>query len=324
MENCLVKKLKSVVNNSDLTTLGALKLNVSKKTISNINQQKLNIRAVEDIIVTAYGSGYFGTDNVSNIESQHYTTLSIPANTTTVLFFKNEDYTVEIKSKYGLFTFSNAEVSNSIVSINIDDLSYSYSLHYIAIEGTSSVGNIKELSSLTELLTLNTANTQIKGELQDISTLTTLTSLYISNCSNIKGSLSALQNMTSLQTLSFNHTNIIGTTQDLGKLTSLSVCYVNRDTMSGTIEEFVATQINGGRLSVSSPVFIGNLTKFATFGGQYYNDANCLVTWESNNKIVVYAGGTSIAACTYVYAKGATAEEIAAWEQDGKTVVVVS
>lgn len=96
-------------------------------------------------------------------------------------------------------------------------------------------------------------------------------------------------------------------------------------TLTGSIEDFVALQIEAGFTvrNSSNPVETNALSAGVTFGGETHAAGTGFLTWESESKIIYYRG-TSIADSTEVYAKGATAEEITAWENAGKTVVVIS
>lgn len=323
MNDCLVTTLKGESSNDNLPILGAFVFNVKEKTITSSDQQRLQIENTKECVVSVIGSGYFGEDNVSNIETQHLTTITIPANTSKILYFKNGNYKVCISEKYALYTLVLKD--NSILVGDISGLEYSKQLRYIDMPSNDTEGNIDALKGLTSLIRLDVGSTKVNGDIASLGALTALQVLSISG-TDISGDIAGIGNLSSVSSLSCNNNKVVGDIDDLGGLTSLSAFYPNFRMMGGTVEGFVASQISHGRTSVttSSPIFIGNLLKFATFGGNNYNEGNNLVTWESTSKIVIYAGGGSVANATDVYAKGASQSEITAWENAGKTVHVIS
>lgn len=162
------------------------------------------------------------------------------------------------------------------------------------IEGVSS------FKYLENIVTFSFVNGSLSGGIEELSGLTALNSLYLEN-NNIYGDLSSLGtliNITSLQLFSNN--------------------------ISGLLEEFVRNQINSGRSSVdtSHSINCNHILKYATFGGNHYNETYCYLVWESINKIAVYAGASGISNCTKVYCKGYTQEEAEA-AFSGKTIVRV-
>ena len=137
--------------------------------------------------------------------------------------------------------------------------------------------------------------------------------------------LSDLSYLTKLETLKVRYvTGIGGTLEDLARLTSLNSVGFMDTHVSGTIEGFVAAQIGNGRATETTGIVWQNITRTnETFGGNHYTTVTGLLTWDSASKITIYNASTKESATT-VYAKGATAGEISAWESAGKTVVVVS
>ena len=328
MGNCLKTQLKEEIINDNLPIFETLKLKVSSKTITDARQQKLSIKAAVDVQITANGGGYFGIGSADNIETQHYTTYTIPANTSsaTDLFFKNGNYTVVIKSKYSLYSIDNAERADSTVSFNLDEVSCITGLTSLSVEGSDCSGNLKQLSKLTALTRLSIGKTAISGDIKDLNGLISLTNLYCPNCNNLYGNLGDISGLENLQVISFSNTYLEGTTASLGALKRLTTAYVNQSSLSGTVEEYVNTQINVAGISsrdASHSVFISGLLKWASFGGNNYIENYCCVTFESVSKIAVYVGETSPARCNTVYVKGYGTQEQAEAAIPGKTVIRV-
>lgn len=100
MENCLVTKLKAVVNNDNLSKFGIL--TIRTKTLigtPNISQQCcLVISAKESVTLKVIG-GYCST-NENNIETDKLTEVTFVNQK--ILYFKNADYRIEISNKYAI------------------------------------------------------------------------------------------------------------------------------------------------------------------------------------------------------------------------------
>ena len=70
---------------------------------------------------------------------------------------------------------------------------------------------------------------------------------------------------------------------------------------------------------------MNQVLNYATFGGTKYNEATyCYISWSSASVITIYVGANGYANCPRIYAKGATQDQIAAWQAAGKTIVQVS
>lgn len=291
---CLVTKLNGMVNNDNLPILGALTVKVKSVTSPTDNQRKLTITVAETetVKVKAVG-GSFTKNGVSMTEL----TLN-NSDGVVVLYFSNGDYKVNIENKYGILTLQTAE--NSIISFNLDEFVLPKTLSIVAMSSgnTGSIDNIK-LEDSANVISLKD-NTNISGNISSLSGYTSLIYLNLRNCAGISGDIESLGGMPSLTTIDIYGTSI-----------------------GGTIEGFVAAQVAAGRTSVAP--FSANGISRCSFGGSTHVDASrANIGWDSASKITIYTGSPIVSECTTIYAKGATAEEIAAWEQAGKTVTVVS
>lgn len=87
----------------------------------------------------------------------------------------------------------------------------------------------------------------------------------------------------------------------------------------GDVEALVSGFVSNGRSSETTGLSISNINySHITFGDNYLVN-NGKLTWNGTSKITFITTNVN-----KVYCKGATAEEIAAWEQAGKTVFVIS
>lgn len=178
-----------------------------------------------------------------------------------------------------------------------------HSLRAIFIEGPSTTDknffrlDLAELRNNPGIETLKASQSNVYGDIGDIPS--TITDLMLSYASAVYG------NIRNIATKSvFTRVWITGTL------------------VTGSIEDFVAGQISQGAETsdwINSYGFGDRLT----FGGIARNIKITLLSWDGADKIYG-ANNTTYSATTTIYAKGATAEKIAQWESDGKTVVVIT
>jgi hypothetical protein len=109
MGNCLVTKLKGVVDNPNLPKLGEMTLTATyySGTIDWGNCC-LELTNTQDCVISISGDGYFVLDNFEDLDnpSARLTTYTLPANTRKGMFFSNGNYKVKISNKYTLTHFS--------------------------------------------------------------------------------------------------------------------------------------------------------------------------------------------------------------------------
>lgn len=322
MENCLIQSLKGNVNNPSLPKVGALKLKIVNSTAqSSLSKQGVVINAVGDTRVETTGSGYFGKGSLADMETHHYTdeTFSDPTGN---FVFSEGDYYVNVFNKYNIKGFRVNSNTSSIINVNIDELKYSINLEELVVS-KNSYGDVANLAELTLLTVCNLSSSLIEGNTSVFADKTSLTELQLTN-SKVTGDIEDFANLTALTDLRCAATAIGGDISSLGKLTSLTTLNLRSSKVRGSVEGFVAAQIENGRTSVSTPISTPQILTYATFGDNLYSEAtNSWLKWESSSKITVFANGTSYSDALNIYAKGATAEEIEAWEQAGKTVIEI-
>lgn len=157
-------------------------------------------------------------------------------------------------------------------------------------------------------------------DLSDVEYLTSLQKLRMAY-SDVTGDTSYLKKLTLATEITLQgSTKFTGKLEDFYGLTNLTEFGIVNTTISGSIEEFVEGQYANQRTSCESMKSNGIL-KQLTFGGVKLSELTSAMwlTWSSTSKIAVHVGST-LAGATTIYAKGATAEEIAAWKTAGKTV----
>lgn len=295
MANCLVTKLKESVQNDNLSILGALTMRVNAATSPTDNQRRLQLVVEENetVKITAVG-GNFTKDGVS----MNNLTI-VNADGQVSLYFDNANFKAVIDNKYGIRGISTDP--NSILSFDVSEL-VCPKVSQIALQSQLTKGNINDMNLPALIQTRFTNSTHITGNISAFNTCNSCTSLVLSDCSNISGNIDSVGNLTSLATIAIEGTNV-----------------------EGTIEGFVAGQVNAGRTSTSNTIICNGFASHCTFGGVIRSGSNrSFLEWNGTSKITLYAGNSTFANCNYIYAKGATAEEIAAWEGTGKTVTVIS
>ena len=302
MEKCLLTKLEGVADNDNLHVLGAIDLQVVElSTPTNSTQYILATGGTIEVPSEHPISGALldnGTYKATIADKYHLTQLSIDA----AAHFKNE---------------------------GLEALQYCTGLTLLGYRrDKNKVGDIAYLSNLTLLEKLYLQGTNISGDIANLANMTSLIELTMSNCENVSGDISAFANMRDLTFLLCNGTSISGNIESLGNLTSVTEFVLHKTNVTGTVEGFVEGQVAAGRTSCALPIHFHSLTSLAKFGGvKRETDPNIFnyISWESTSKIVVYVGTNSgYNNATTVYAKGATSEEISAWQSAGKTVVVIS
>jgi hypothetical protein len=221
-----------------------------------------------------------------------------------------------IKNKYNIELF-NIVLAESIPSIWVNN-TFTKGFNYLALKNLI----LKMPSAATDISVLKTSPLEY---------------LNILNSPNISGDIAILKDkpLTYLDIrntkvngniANIKHVNYIGgnqKTQTTGELKDIPLAFTDRyytnGLLSGSIEDYVSSRIDAGQTSITDRQFVG-INK-VTFGTYTFTseDPTALysINWTSNSHIWVVVGSK-------IYAKGATAEEISAWEGQGKTVIVIS
>ena len=220
----------------------------------------------------------------TSLENLGTSPIEIEASTNmTYLYFSNENYNIFIENKYGITAIDNmSSTKQSIIKIR----------------------SLKDFSVLIAAERIRIFNPSILSADEDIKYLSKLTELtYLGIApSTLTGNINSLVKLTKVKTVNFVGSNL-----------------------TGVVEDFVSGQIANGKTSTPTTndyIFFAQLLKFATFGGNHYQEDNCHIGWESSSKIFVFTGNSNLASCTTVYCKGYTQQEAEA-AFSGKTIVRV-
>ena len=336
MEDCLVCTLKGVVENDALLALDEIEVARVKRNVTfSQDNSRLTLRNADDFTVRVTGDGYFATtfEGLDDPESR-LTSIDLLADTNAVLYFSNDDYGIIVNKKYNIVKISAAEDGG--FNINIEDLAYSTMLTTIDLPVTTGrdgmYGDIANLKN-TAIEALNAssentypyikANSMVYGQLSDLPN--SIKHLAVNKCSKITGHLSDLPD--GMTHIGICNADISGTSTDLGRFTSIIRAMIGGTKITGSVEDFVSTLITNGRSSADNMFVYGMFANF-TFGGTFLSsnvnlplrmNFEDLTSTENRIKIYIYGSTTSYK----IWCSGCTSEEIAAWEEDGYTVVAV-
>ena len=311
MSRCLITKLKEAATGGDLPKVGRLTIGAVLNSNADSDSQTIILRVVEggSAIVTTTGNGYFALSYDGLEEPSQRLTRYVVENSDTnqsLYFSAQGGYEIYIDNKYDLTRFSlgnNGTGVHTSFEFNIEDLEY--------------------CTNLTNIQCLY-PGTKITGDISHLSRLVNLTGLAIvggspsANVTPITGDISSISNLTKLCSLptgtSGNQLILYGTN------------------VTGAIEDFVAGQVANGRTnSPSVGIRVRGWQYQMTFGGTTHSDVGTFTAynrliWEGTSRIFLKLGTSSYTSTdmTTIWAKGATAEEISAWETAGMTVYVIS
>ena len=325
MENCLVTKLKSVVENNNLKKIDEVIFDLSlfsRNTIINIRA-----RSGENFTVRAL-TGYFMKSENGSQETEF-------TGTEVNIFASGEAAKLSVRSKYVLDRVNGWQNGFVLKDINLNDWAF-LSMDALYLKGQFVPSGVKVANSRVVTIyeeTGNNLSSTIKNISEELARKTSVTEFNFSNDSEeckVTGNISdfSAEVVARLVGLKLNAPTITGTMASLGKFYSCNSFNVIRSHITGSIEDFVNAQIAAGRTEVlaSAPVYFNQITKWP-FNGNIYNiSRDSLIEWNSNaSRIIVYTNGNgyTVNDHPYVYAYGASAQEIAAWQSVGKTVTDV-
>ena len=238
--NCLITRLKGVIDDDSFYKLGELRLSKSQADEFTQIGQSFRIAFVKNATVSIIGDGYFtdttGSQNKGKI-------VNCLANTPYNLFISNGDYEISFSDKYsiGNFTFKQADETTGTYLYN------------------------------------NTKN--IIGDLSSLKYSNNMSSLDLGLVFNIKGELSILGNLKSLTNLNISQTKISGNIKVLKcPLIYLNIDRCNNN-VTGSIEDFVNTQRTSGRTTGSCSLVVGSDNPAVTFNGAKLEKETNSLNW---------------------------------------------
>lgn len=234
--DCLVTKLKGIVNDDSIYKLGEIR--ISKSYADEFTQigQGFRISFIKDATISIVGDGYF-TDMTGS--QNNGKTIECTANTPVNFYVSNGDFEIALSDKYsiGYLGLSKTEEATG---------SYNYN---------------------------KTKN--IVGDLDALKYCTNMSTFDAGMVFNIKGDLKILGNIPLLNTLDISQTKISGNISVLKcplKTLNIDRC----DNITGSVESFVAAQRGAGRNTGSCTLNVGSDSTITFDGSKLDNPTNSL------------------------------------------------
>lgn len=255
MENCLITKLKGVVDNDNLLKVGELSIKIFSEDAPAANNRTMSVVAAKNLVIKIVGDGYF-TD--STLITNKGKELSVKANVLTKFIYSNGDYNIVIGDKYSLVDFNTYEVgvTNTLYQLHIEDFKYSKGLHDLYITTSNITGNMFSTKDLPNIYRVYFNNSNVEGNLElfkysvkldslnvggkitgDISVLSNLNlrECIIAN-KYITGDISVFENYSNLEILNISNSMVYGDISVLKKLPKLKMLSCsNNNKLSGNL-----------------------------------------------------------------------------------------
>ena len=243
--NCLVTKLKAVVNNSNLKKLGVL-------DIYGTGNADIGFKGSSPITVKCI-SGSMYSDQA---RTQAITEKEIPVSANAAYVYITNGTHIEVSNKYAItFVYATPQTEK----ISTEDFKYSTGITRLTVPQIK--GNLSDLSGLTSCTTLELVgasvpyNSELEGAASDIAGLTALTKINLLRAQHIYGSF-----------------------ESLGKCIALTEIKIAETRIAGTVEAFVARQRGAGRTTASNIAISLALT---TFNGNSVTHDPTTLSWTA-------------------------------------------
>ena len=308
--DCLVTKLKGIVNNDTLLPLNGMFIKVVSNYDQNLSnsQRYLFLLSKNDIQVSVVGGDNNFTTN-SDLTTGEKNTITVNSVSGTGAYLKKGNYTLLVSDKYSLTSIG--ELTNEVngLSFNINDLKFNdgfpniyANIVYNDIEGDLSIlagktiQNFKAGSKITgNIEVINDINWEnnycvfnvfsrerlITGNIANLSVNNKIAVFGINSQTKVTGSLSTISDkFPNLSQLIVQNSNITG---DIGDITSpiIFMGVYNCPGISGTIEDFVATQRSHGR-NTGTCDNGGAWDNNVTLNGNPINNGSNSFTWTAS------------------------------------------
>jgi hypothetical protein len=294
MGNCLVTKLKGVVDNDNLDVFGQVVFIYKKNDDNWINLHATNSGEIEATIVGATVSTVAG--DVVKVDDTHVLLSTNKGFKCTSL---GEYFKIIVPNKYKVTSYDMSNMPNAIYkgdiyyspvskivlnSTNVDGIGRDEFLDVLRfdLDSMSAICKSRLLTLALNLQDFPERMGQFKGSLSSISDCPTLQYLSLVG-TNIGGDLSNLGSLTTLSRVDIIDTPINGNIASLSSITNLKRLNLLRTNVSGSIEEFVQGQRSAGRTETTGDdtgVFVQFSLSSVTFNGNPIpNKIDRYITW---------------------------------------------
>lgn len=212
MNKTLVTKLSGCIANNELLRLGEFRILIDKEETPTAKSRSIDINVNKNTPIEIVGGGYF-TDKSLSANKGKSMVLSEGLNT---VYLSNDNIVLAILNKYNIKELFYEHLDNSAAStnakhkhINLEQLKYCTALINLTLIGTSTTGDLSELSNLPALQFLSLSGTLVVGDISSLKELTSLSNLQLEN-TLINGDISSLAGLTNLKNLGLRNTQTKG------------------------------------------------------------------------------------------------------------------
>lgn len=208
--NCLVTKLKSVVDNDNLDYLNKFRLTI--ELTDNFPSAETNVMAFDSQPSLVEN---LNTDGAAIRMDDNYLAITKGSTNTVKMFI----------SKYGI---TNINIFNSNVRLNLSDIAKFYGLK-ILNTGEAVRGGLANVTDFKSLETLKITNcTEGSVDISIFTSVPTLKVIDLGYCNCLKGDLSSIKDMPNLESIKLDHTYVTDMDNAVDYMTNrgINVTYV--------------------------------------------------------------------------------------------------
>lgn len=238
----LITKLNGIVDDSNILKIGELRIYFNPKTTSYTGR-KLTLIFTEDTTITCVG-GYFSDSALSENKG---TIMSIPAQQMTDIYVVGDEGYLSIPN--GRYKLSLINSKQSIYSVEVADLNYNPDLFYVVLRQSPMYGDIKNISRLTNLTTLDLFLSKVSGDISVVANFKKLTDFSVARTS-ISGDIGSLSKLTELRSVTIDSQDVYGDIAAFANSINLTNLYIPRlPNIHGSVEDLAEKMRNAGRTS---------------------------------------------------------------------------
>jgi hypothetical protein len=306
--NCLVTKLKGVVDNDNLQKLGELMMKVINNPSAVDGDTDITINVLSPCELYVSDGGAFA-DSPANVISNPQTRTTIqPSMNGTHLYFKNANYNVYISNKYNItqLSISGVPSRSSIFNFSLTDVKYSISMFDLTVSNSNVNGDLSDILTLTNLsafgpsglitgdiiayknwpnLTSISLTSAMEGDISVFNNRSNLTAFVCNSCHNISGNISNISGNSNLTYLACMDSGVSGSINSISSLTKLERLHIGNSGIGGDFGSL-------GAMTVLKNVNIENISLTGTIEsfvyGQCHASSNPRTSLPTSSAINIY------------------------------------
>lgn len=243
MGNCLITKLKGIVQDEKLLKIGEIRFGVHKVSSPSDNTQYCKFISTRSQKINIVG-GHFSD---SSLTQNNGNSGNITANQQFGFLISNDDSTIILSDKYALTNIT----SYAIDDFDLSSIKYCKELQELVLIRAGVTGDLKDLSGLSKLTNLTLKSEFATGDISDIINLP-LTTFQLES-SLITGDITILSGK-ELSTIEIGGTSISGS---INNLTFPSVVWFTSNTAITGDLGTVTFNTDGSKFNLNGNVNLG-------------------------------------------------------------------